>query len=62
MSFLAQSRYAAEQYLRQRDQWLFSEASNLTDIVHLHSIECDLVLTDIYDKVTIPNSVEHETG
>jgi Uma2 family endonuclease len=50
---VAQDRHSVERFLRQGDLWLLSEASELTDVVHLHSIECDLTLADIYDKVGI---------
>jgi len=51
---IAQDRYSVERFIRQENQWLFSEAGDLADVVDLHSIECNLVLRDIYDKVIIP--------
>ncbi|MCK8604443.1 Uma2 family endonuclease [Desulfoferrobacter suflitae] len=55
---IAQDRYSVERFLRQEDQWLFSESTDLSGVVHLQSIECDLSLRDIYDKVAIPDDAE----
>jgi Uma2 family endonuclease len=55
---IAQDRYSVERFLRQEDQWLFSESTDLSDVVHLQLIQCDLLLRDIYDKVTIPDDTE----
>lgn len=55
---IAQDRYSVERFLRQENQWLFSEFSKQSDVVHLQSIQCDLLLLDIYDKVSIPVDTE----
>jgi len=55
---IAQDWYSVERFLRQENQWLFSESTDLSDTVHLQSIQCDLLLRDIYDKVTIPDDTE----
>jgi Uma2 family endonuclease len=52
---VAQDRRHIEHYVRQSDgQWLFSEATDLQETVHLRSIDCHLVVEDVYDKVDIP--------
>lgn len=40
-----------EHYVRQGEKWVLSEVSALADTVHLASVQCDLTLGDIYDKV-----------
>lgn len=56
---IAQDKVRVEHYVRQGDQWVLSEASDLNSTIHLSSIGCDLALRDIYDKVEFPNN---ETG
>ncbi len=48
---VSQDDVRVEHYVRQGEKWLLSEASLLTDTVSLASIQCTLVLEDIYDKV-----------
>ena len=48
---VSQDAVRVEHYVRQGEKWLLSEASLLTDTVSLASIQCTLVLEDIYDKV-----------
>ena len=51
---VAQNKYHAEHYIRQPDnRWLLSETDDRQQTIHLSSIECDLALTDIYDKVEV---------
>jgi Uma2 family endonuclease len=51
---IAQNKYHVEHYMRQQDnQWLLAETDDILQTVHLSSIECDLALADIYDKVEI---------
>jgi len=51
---VAQDRRHIEHYVRQADgQWLLSETGNLQDTIHLPSINCDLALAEVYDKVEI---------
>ncbi|HEX3558589.1 MAG TPA: Uma2 family endonuclease [Pyrinomonadaceae bacterium] len=51
---LAQDKYHVEQYTTQPGgQWLLSETDDPQKTIHLSSIECDLALSDIYDKVEI---------
>ena len=48
---VSQDAVRVEHYVRQGEKWVLSEASLLTDTVSLASIQCTLVLEDIYDKV-----------
>ncbi len=51
---IAQDKHHLEHYVRQPDnQWLLSETDDMQETIHLHSIECNLALLDIYDKVNI---------
>ena len=51
---VAQDKYHVEHYTKQPDdRWLLSETDDPQKTIHLSSIECDLALADIYDKVEI---------
>ena len=51
---ISQDKPHVEHYVRQSDnQWLISEASSLQDTMHLPSINCALVLAEIYEKVEL---------
>jgi Uma2 family endonuclease len=52
---VAQDRYHVEHFVRQPDnRWLLAETNRLADTIHLSSIDCDLALTEVYDKVEMP--------
>jgi Uma2 family endonuclease len=56
---VAQNSCSVEQYVRQdKKSWLYSEAHNLEDIIKIQSIECQLTLRDIYDKVSLPQPTD----
>ena len=55
---VSQETVRVEHYVRQGEKWVLSEANALTDTVHLTSIQCDLVLGDIYDKVQLTDPDE----
>ena len=49
---VSQKEYHIEHYLRQNNnQWLLSETKDLQASIQLLSIQCQLTLADIYDKV-----------
>ncbi len=49
---MAQDQPRIEHFVRQPDnRWLFSVSDSLHDVVEIASIECELPLTDVYDKV-----------
>lgn len=51
---VSQHSYRVEQYAKQSDKnWLYSEAHEVQDIVRMASIECQLSVKDIYDKVDL---------
>lgn len=52
---VAQDAICVEYYSRQNDKWVFTELSDVGVSLHLNSIDCDLALADVYDKVKIIN-------
>jgi Uma2 family endonuclease len=51
---IAQDKYHVEHFVRQSDnRWLLSETNRLEDTIHLSSIDCDLALAEVYDKVEL---------
>lgn len=51
---IAQNRPHIESYRRQADQqWLLRECSELDGTLRLLSIDCDLALAEVYDKVEL---------
>jgi Uma2 family endonuclease len=56
---IAQDKYQIEHYVRQSEGgWLFSDASKPEDVVVLPSINCTLLLSDVYEKVTFEEETE----
>ena len=52
---IAQDRCHVEHFVRQPDKrWLLAETNRLEDTIHLLSIDCDLALAEVYDKVEMP--------
>jgi Uma2 family endonuclease len=50
---IAQDSYRIERYLRQpNDEWLFSDITEMDSTLELTSIQSQLVLADVYEKVT----------
>jgi Uma2 family endonuclease len=51
---ITQTKPHIEHYVRQPDnRWLLAEADSLHDSIHLDSIDCQLALAEVYDKVDI---------
>src|SRR5688500_12063539 len=56
---IAQDRHRVEQYLRQEDgRWLLGEVSEAGATVHLESVGCHLLLSDVYARVTFESADE----
>ncbi|MFN8496704.1 MAG: Uma2 family endonuclease [Anaerolineae bacterium] len=49
---ITQDKVRVEHYVRQGDDWLFSEVSELDGMLRLASIDCAVVLRDIYENVS----------
>jgi Uma2 family endonuclease len=55
---IAQDRFHVEPYVRQADnQWLLSDYNKPDDVINLSSIDCTLLVGDIYEKVTFEEEV-----
>lgn len=51
---IAQDRVYVEHHIRQADgKWLMTEYETITDEIHLPSIDCTLLLEDVYEKVDL---------
>ena len=52
---IAQDKRHVEHFVRQAgNRWLLSETNRLEDTIELTSIACNLMLTEVYDKVELP--------
>ena len=59
---IAQDTYHIEHYVRQADnQWLLSEVDDPAGIVELPTIQCSLLLSEVYDKVEFAPEADHYT-
>ena len=52
---VAQDQIFVEHYRRQEKQWIFTDFEKHDEILPLPSIECELPLQDIYERVTFPD-------
>lgn len=52
---VAQDQVRVEHYLRQEKQWLFTDFQKLEETLFLPSIQCELLLREIYERVTFPD-------
>lgn len=61
---ISQHRVRIERFVRHGAEWRMTEFNELTAIIQLTSIGCQLALAEIYDKVAFATSedVEPETG
>ena len=51
---IAQHKHHVEHFVRQAgNRWLLSETNRLEDTIELTSIACNLMLTEVYDKVEL---------
>jgi hypothetical protein len=49
---VAQDEFVVEHYLRQEDGWLYTKATGLDASLVLPALDCQIALSDIYNKVT----------
>ena len=53
---MAQDECHVEHFVKQANGlWLLAETDRLEDVLTLSSIECTLLLSDIYEKVRFPS-------
>lgn len=51
---ISQHDYKAERYLRQTgEDWLYSRAKGLDGLLHILSIDCQLALSEVYQKLDL---------
>ncbi len=59
---VSQSRPQCDHFHRQAgDEWIYSLASDLEGRVRLDSINCELPLADVYDRIVFPDEAADET-
>ncbi len=51
---VAQDAVLVKHYRRQERQWIFTDFQNRDEILPLPSLQCELPLQDIYERVTFP--------
>ena len=52
---VAQDQIRVEHYRRQERQWIFTDFEKQDEILSLPSIQCELPLHEIYERVTFPD-------
>ena len=51
---VSQDSVNVERYLRKPDEWGYTSFSELNDVLPISSIQCELPLQEIYERVTFP--------
>lgn len=51
---VSQDRANVEKYLRKQDEWSYTSFCGLNDVLPIASIQCELPLQEIYERVTFP--------
>ena len=51
---VSQDRVNVERYLRIQDEWRYTYYQDLNDVLPISSIQCELPLLEIYERVTFP--------
>ena len=51
---VAQDKICVERFSRQENNWILTDFQNLEERLPLISVECELPLREIYDRVTFP--------
>lgn len=59
---VSQDKVYIERYLRKPDEWSYTSFREFDDVLSLTSIQCELPLQEIYERVTFPedNNNNHE--
>ena len=52
---VAQDQIRVEHYRRQEKQWIFTDFEKHDEILSLPSVQCELPLQEIYERVTFPD-------
>ena len=51
---VAQDKVCVERFSRQENNWILTDFQNLEELLPLISVQCELPLREIYDRVTFP--------
>ncbi len=51
---VSQNKVYVERYLRKQDEWGYTSFHKLDDVLSLSSIQCELPLREIYERITFP--------
>ena len=51
---VAQDKICVERFIRQENNWILTDFQNLEELLPLISVQCELPLREIYDRVTFP--------
>ncbi len=52
---VSQDRVYVERYLRKQDEWGYTSFREIDDVLPITSIQCELPLQEIYERVTFPD-------
>ncbi|MCY4404545.1 MAG: Uma2 family endonuclease [Candidatus Poribacteria bacterium] len=56
---VSQDRVYVERYLRKQDEWGYTSFRELDDVLPIASIQCELPLHEIYERVKFPESKDN---
>ncbi len=56
---VSQDRVYVERYLRRQDEWGYTSFRELDDVLPIASIQCELPLHEIYERVKFPESKDN---
>ena len=56
---VSQDKVNIERYLRKPDEWGYTSFQEINDVLSLTSIQCELPLQEIYERVTFPENVSN---
>ena len=51
---VSQNTPRVERFVKRAEGWMYSDVDGLNAAIHLESIDCELSLSEIYDRVTFP--------
>lgn len=56
---VSQDEYVVEHFIRREDgRWLYTKAGGLDEVITLPTVNCQLALSDVYNKVPLSSSFE----
>ena len=58
---VSQDRVYVERYLRKQNEWSYTSFRELDDVLPIASIQCELPLQEIYERVTFPEKKKDQS-